>query len=83
MMECIIEIIIYSYFNYLTPQYNTVGEVLGIFESYFCLVSILIVMPIIILFLLYKAYREIKTLDKNIYKKMLGVFYEDFGKKKF
>ena len=65
MLECIIEITIYSYFNYLTPQYNSVGEVLGIFESYFNLILIIAVMPMIIIFLLIKSYGDIKILDQN------------------
>ena len=40
-------------------------------------------MPVIIIFLLIKAFRDIKTLDNNYYKELVGVFYEDFGNKRF
>ena len=40
-------------------------------------------MPVIIIFLLIKAFRDKKILNKNQYKVLVGVFYEDFGKKRF
>ena len=59
------------------------GEILGIFESYFSILLITTVMPVFIIFLLIKACRDIKILDKKQYKEMFGVFYKDFGKKKY
>ena len=47
MIEGFIEILICSYFNYQQPNYNTIGEVLGIFQAYFSLSLIVVAIPII------------------------------------
>ena len=39
-------------------------------------------MPLINIILLITAFKDIKLLDKELIKKMFGVFYEDFEKKK-
>lgn len=39
-------------------------------------------MPLINIFLLIIAFGDIKLLDNELIKKMFGVFYEDFEKKK-
>ena len=47
LLEGFIEILICSYFNYKQPNYNTIGEILGIFQAYFCLFLIVVAIPII------------------------------------
>ena len=39
-------------------------------------------MPLINIILLITAFKDIKLLDNELIKKMFGVFYEDFEKKK-
>jgi len=73
---------IFSYFNFKSQNFNTVGEVLGISQSYFCLVLLLIVMPLINIFLLILANRNVEKLENEIIKELFGVFYEDFENKK-
>ena len=82
MIEGIIEILICSYFNYQTPKLNSIAEVLGAFQSYFCLILIVIIMPIINVFVLIVAYKDITMLELKLFKKAFGVFYEDFENKK-
>jgi hypothetical protein len=68
MIEGIIEILICSYFNYKYQKFNSVGEILGAVQSYFCLTLVIVAMPLINIFLLIKAFKDIKVLDKKIYK---------------
>jgi len=63
MIEGMIELLIYSYFNYKSPNYNTIGEILGISQSYICLVLLLIKMPLINLYLLFLARKNINKLE--------------------
>ena len=81
MNEGIIEIFIYSYFNYRSPNFDSIGEILGISQSYFSLVMIVIIMPLINIFLLILAYKDMSKLELEIIKQLFGVFYEDFKKK--
>jgi len=52
MIEGIIEISIYSYFNLKSANFNSAGEILGIGQSYFSLALILIIMPLVNIYLL-------------------------------
>ena len=67
MIEGIIEIFIYSYLNYETLNFNSIAEVLGAFQSIFCLTLIVFVMPIINIFILISAYKDITILDIKLY----------------
>ena len=68
MIEGIIEILICSYFNYKSQKFNSVGEIMGAMQSNFCLILVVVAMPLINIFLLIKAFKDIKVLDKKIYK---------------
>ena len=68
MIEGIIEILICSYLNYQTPKFNSIAEVLGASQSYFCLILIVIVMPIINVFVLIVAYKDISMLELKLFK---------------
>jgi len=46
------------------------------------LAVLVIVMPLINIYLLILAHRDIKKLDLMIYKELFGAFYENFEKKK-
>jgi uncharacterized membrane protein len=82
MIEGIIEISIYSYFNYRSSNFNTIGEILGINQSYFSLGLIVVIMPLINIYLLIQAYRDINNLDNDLIKFFFKVFYENFDKKR-
>ena len=82
MIEGIIEISIYSYFNCISANFNSTGEILGIGQSYFSLALIVFIMPIINIYLLILAYRDIKNLDHEYTKQFFGAFYENFDKKR-
>jgi hypothetical protein len=82
MIEAIIELLIFSYFNYLSPNYNTIGEVLGISQSYFCLAMLVFIMPLINIILLVLAHQNINKLEDENIKELFGAFYEDFENKK-
>jgi hypothetical protein len=63
MIEGMIELLIFSYFNYKTPKLNSLGEFLGITEAYFCLILLVILMPLINVLLLILAHKDIEKLD--------------------
>jgi hypothetical protein len=65
IIEAILEILICSYFNFKSPNFNTVGEFLGIFLSYFCLILLLIVLPAANIYLFILAVKDIQKLDNE------------------
>jgi hypothetical protein len=82
LIEAIIELLIISYFNYKTPNYNSIGEVLGISQSYFCLIMLVMIMPMINIFLLIIAHRNIEALADETILNMFGAFYKYFKNRK-
>jgi hypothetical protein len=68
MIEGIIEIFIHSYFNCNSPNFNSIGEVLGIVQSNFSLALIVVIMPLINIYLLIQAYKDINNLDHELIK---------------
>ncbi len=68
MIEGIIEIFIFSYFNFGSANFDSIGEVLGIFQSSLSLILLFFIIPLINIYLLISAYKDTNKLDSEIIK---------------
>ena len=56
-MEAYYEFFLIGHMNYLTAKFTLIGEKLGIIESSFILIMVLIVLPILAIFIMFKTKR--------------------------
>ena len=80
--EGIVEITIVSIFNFKLSYMNSLGEFLGTSQSYFSLIMIFSVMPLISIFLFIARtyYKDKFEFNNKKFKNIFGVFYKGFRK---
>jgi hypothetical protein len=72
-LEAYMEFYIYSLLNIQTPDFSTNGELIGISLSYFIMVMIHGILPLLMIFTIT---RKKKELFKTPYSKYVGELYE-------